>query len=127
MTKGEAGQAVDALGKLRDKLHNLKFQERALTGTVREALEAQRGKDAQLPGEKYCAELLVSRGIEIVNLAALKRAAGPKFLKVIKADLAAVRTLLGLEVAKRLGKATRSVKVRITRREPATAPRKAPG
>ena len=126
MTRAELAKTVDTLGRARDKLHVLKFEERALTETVREALEAQGGKDAQLAGAKYTAELLVSHGVQIVDVAALKRAAGRKFLQVVKADLAAVRRLLGDAAAKRLGKPVQTVKVRVTSREPATAPRKAP-
>jgi len=120
--KGLATQ-IDALGVLRDRLHLLKFQEGSLTQAVADALKKRPGKTGQ--GKKYEAEMIPSDTID-VDVAALRRVAGPKFARCVKVDLTAARAALGRDVVDRLGMKRRSWKVRVISREPAKAPRRAP-
>ena len=62
----------------------------------------------------------------VALLPALRRAAGEKFLECIRADVAAIRRVLGGEAVARLGKTERGWQLRLYSREPAKAPRRAP-
>ena len=117
---------VDRLGRLRDRLHALQFEERALTELVREALKKRKGKP--IAGERYEAELIPTSREVVEDLAGFRRAVGPRrFLECVRVELKAARELVGRELVARFARKRHGTpKVRVIQREPAKAPRRAP-
>jgi len=114
---------IDRLGKLRDRIHRLNADEKALAETVRTALAKRKGKSAE--GAAYSADL-VAANKTTVDVADLKRIAGRKFLQVIRADLKAARKILGEAAVKAIARLKRGTQLKVYRKKaPATAPRRA--
>jgi len=139
MTKRELAllaKQADDLGAARDKLHALKLVEKGLADPLRDALKAMRGPaskrkkgepEPSIAGAKYIATLVVGDPLSITDVAAVRRAAGRKFIHCVKADLAGIRSVLGEAAADRLGTRTPTYKVRSNSTEPTKAGRKAAG
>ena len=137
MTKRELAllaKQADDLGAARDKMHALKLVEKPLADSLRDALKAmrkpasKRKKDEPEPaiaGAKYFATLVVGDPLSIIDVAAVRRVAGRKFLRCVKCDLAGIRAALGQAAADRLGTRSPTYKVRSNSKEPTKAGRKA--
>jgi len=119
---------VDALGALRDRIHALTTKEKALTATVLASLKAIKKGPKEISADRYSAELQTGTSQSIEDMAALRRVAGRKFLKCIKASIAACRSVLGADTVDRIATSRPTTpKVRICKSSPgAKAPRKAP-
>lgn len=127
MTKIEVASQVDDLGRLRDRLHGLKFQETALTESLKAWLRKQKAGHRTAQGCDYEAELSQGKGLVIDDLARFRRAAGRKFLHCVRVDLTLARSELGAEKVAALGRTKKGPdKLRVYKREPGKAPRKAP-
>jgi len=136
MTKGKLAHAADDLGATRDKMHALKLVEKGLADSLRDALKAMRKPPSKrkkgepeptITGKKYFATLVVGDPLSITDVAAVRRAAGGKFIRCVKPDLAGIRAALGEAAADRLGTRTPTFKVRSNSTEPTKAGRKAAG
>jgi len=117
-------EKIDRLGRLRDRIHALETEEKALAGDVRKALAARPGKRAD--GAKYSAQLYSAPRTVVEDLPALRKAAGRRFLRVVRADVKAARELLGEDVLRRIGRRLPRKQLKVFRKAPATGPRRRP-
>jgi len=131
MTKKDLAKSVDALGALRDEIHGLKAKEELQTAALKVILRKQKAKAGKriAQGVTYEAELAKGgKGVEITDLPRFKKAAGRKFLACIAVNLAKARKALGADRVNALGESKKLPdKLKIYKREPGKAPRRATG
>ena len=123
MTPAALGKQIDALGALRDTIHALKDSEETLRAAVEKGLRRRPKPFREAAGRRYAAKLNETSHLTVGDMAALKKLAGRKFLRVIRADLAAAEKVLGREALEQIGGVETKTQVRVYALDPATAPR----
>jgi hypothetical protein len=88
-------------------------EERALAGEVKAALEVRPKHSAA--GTKWQAQIEPTTFTEIVDAAGLAKAAGKRFIEIVKVQITEARRVLGAEVLDRFTRQVDTVKLTLHR------------